>query len=121
MSEEKLDWIKVYQAGNKGKSFIKPGRVRLMSTERKDVLVARIGDDIFAYDTKCPHNGFSLKDVPPEHDCKVVCPLHRYEFDLKSGKNTSGEGFYLEVYPIEFRADGMYIGFPQRPKFLGIF
>lgn len=121
MSADELEWIKVHQAGSRGKSFIKPGKVRLMSTERKDVLVTRIGDDIYAYDTKCPHNGFSLKDVLPEKDCSITCPLHRYAFDLRTGKNLSGEGFYLENYPIQFRNDGMYIGFPKRSRFLGIF
>jgi len=41
----------------------------------------------------------------------VVCPLHRYCFDMKNGRNTSGEGYFLKTYPIELRAEGLFIGF----------
>jgi len=42
---------------------------------------------------------------------QVVCPLHRYRFNIKNGRNTSGEGYYLKTYPLEQRADGIYISF----------
>ncbi len=121
LEPEKLDWIKVYQAGNQGMNFIKPGKVRLMTTERKDIQVARLGNELFAYETHCPHNGFSLKDVVPSEDCIVTCPLHRYSYKLQTGAEMSGEGFRLEIYPIQLREDGMYVGFPKKRRLFGIF
>jgi len=42
---------------------------------------------------------------------QVVCPLHRYRFNIKNGRNTSGEGYYLKTYPLERREDGLYVAF----------
>jgi 3-phenylpropionate/trans-cinnamate dioxygenase ferredoxin subunit len=55
---------------------------------------------------KCPHQGQKLDNAKCE-DGFIVCPWHRYGFDLKTGR---GGGLYLENYPIEIRADGVYAG-----------
>jgi 3-phenylpropionate/trans-cinnamate dioxygenase ferredoxin subunit len=47
----------------------------------------------------------------------VVCPLHRYRFNVKNGYNSSGEGFYLKTYPVEQREDGVYIGLEKTGLF----
>jgi len=47
----------------------------------------------------------------------VVCPLHRYRFNIKNGYNSSGEGFYLKTYPLEKREDGLYIGLEKSSLF----
>jgi nitrite reductase/ring-hydroxylating ferredoxin subunit len=44
----------------------------------------------------------------------VVCPLHRYDFDLKTGKGLSGVADTLTTYPIEFREDGVYLGIIEK-------
>jgi 3-phenylpropionate/trans-cinnamate dioxygenase ferredoxin subunit len=50
----------------------------------------------------------------------VVCPLHRYKFDLKNGRNISGEGYYLKNWPVEIREDGVYVGI-EESKLFGLF
>jgi 3-phenylpropionate/trans-cinnamate dioxygenase ferredoxin subunit len=47
----------------------------------------------------------------------VVCPLHRYKFNVQNGRNTSGEGYYLKTYLVEERNDGVYIGFEEKVSF----
>ena len=39
----------------------------------------------------------------------VVCPLHRYKFDLKTGRNTSGEGFFLKRWVVEVNDEGVFV------------
>jgi 3-phenylpropionate/trans-cinnamate dioxygenase ferredoxin subunit len=46
--------------------------------------------------------------------------LHRIAFDIKTGKNATGEGYYIETYPVELREDGLYMGF-QKKKWWQIF
>jgi 3-phenylpropionate/trans-cinnamate dioxygenase ferredoxin subunit len=48
---------------------------------------------------------------------QVVCPLHRYAFDMKNGRNTTGEGYFLKTYPIELRPEGIFIGFKPNSFF----
>jgi 3-phenylpropionate/trans-cinnamate dioxygenase ferredoxin subunit len=39
----------------------------------------------------------------------IVCPVHRYKFNLQNGRNTSGEGYYLKRWAAEEREDGVYV------------
>ena len=62
---------------------------------------------------KCPHASGNLADGYIDALGNIVCPIHRYKFNLQNGRNTSGEGYYLKQYPIEMRADGIFIGFGE--------
>jgi nitrite reductase (NADH) small subunit len=61
-----------------------PGEVALVSVDGEDVAVLRRGDEILAIGNQCPHQGGSLADGFVEGDI-VTCPLHGWEFDLRSG------------------------------------
>jgi len=71
------------------------------------VLLVNHQDQLFLVKNKCPHQGASLSKAHCE-DGMIVCPRHRYGFDLKTGR---GAGLYLDTYPIEEREDGVYAGF----------
>ena len=40
----------------------------------------------------------------------IVCPLHRYKYNMENGRNVSGEGYYLKHWLVECREDGVYVG-----------
>jgi len=73
------------------------------------ICIAKFNDSIFAFAYKCPHAGGILADGYIDALGNVVCPLHRYKYDLKNGRNTSGEGYYLKHWPAEIREDGVYV------------
>ena len=84
----------------------------------KNICVAKHNDQAFAFATKCPHAGGHLSDGYIDALGNVVCPLHRYKYDMKNGRNVSGEGYYLKHWPVEVRENGVYVGL-DKPK--GIF
>jgi nitrite reductase/ring-hydroxylating ferredoxin subunit len=61
-----------------------PGKATLVSVGGVDVALFRRGDEIFAIGNECSHQGGSLCDGAVEGDI-VICPLHGWEFDLRSG------------------------------------
>lgn len=83
----------------------------------KTICVAKHGNSVFACAHKCPHAGGHLADGFIDALGHVVCPLHRYKFSLINGRNTSGEGYYLKTYPVEERADGIYVGIEENSFF----
>lgn len=115
-----IEWHRIHPAGTKGISFLADGEIREMELGGKRICLARDGSAIFAVDSKCPHNGAAFKNGFVEPGCIITCSLHRYQFNLETGKNISGEGFYLEHYPLEIRGDGLFVGFPRK-KLWGIF
>ena len=73
------------------------------------VCVAHSEKGVSAVKDKCPHQGVALSNGHCTEHGMIVCPWHRYQFDLETGR---GAGTYVEVYPMEEREDGLYIGFP---------
>ena len=61
-----------------------PGRGEMVTVNGDEVAVFRRGDEVFAIGNQCPHQGGSLCEGFLEGDI-VVCPLHGWEFDLRSG------------------------------------
>jgi 3-phenylpropionate/trans-cinnamate dioxygenase ferredoxin component len=49
------------------------------------VVVARCGQEYFAVEDRCTHDGAPLGEAEYE-DCKVVCPRHGAQFCLRTGE-----------------------------------
>ncbi len=77
----------------------------------KKITLAKWEDGYFAFASKCPHASGRMASGYINPLGQVVCPLHRYAFDMKNGRNTSGEGYFLKTYPVETRPEGIFIGF----------
>ncbi len=66
---------------------------------------------------KCPHAGGLMADGYTDALGNIVCPLHRYQFSLTTGRNTSGEGYYLKTFPVEVTPHGVFIGLEENNLF----
>ncbi len=75
----------------------------------KELCIARIKGALKACAAKCPHAGARMAQGYVDVLGNIVCPLHRYKFELERGRNVSGEGYYLKTYRVEEREDGVYI------------
>ena len=75
----------------------------------KTICIAKHNDQVFACTQKCPHAGALLADGHIDVLGNLVCHLHKYKFNLKNGRNISGEGYYLKTFAIEERADGFFV------------
>ncbi|MFM1963321.1 MAG: hypothetical protein RLZZ172_2166 [Bacteroidota bacterium] len=79
----------------------------------KTICIARFKDQLFAFQSKCPHAGAKMVMGYIDAQGNAVCPLHRFKFSLKNGYNVTGEGYNMRTYPLELRPDGIYVGFRQ--------
>jgi nitrite reductase/ring-hydroxylating ferredoxin subunit len=75
----------------------------------KKICIGRHNEVLFAFAYKCPHASGILADGYIDALGNVVCPVHRYRYDIKTGRNTSGEGFYLRHWPVEVKEDGVFV------------
>ncbi len=83
----------------------------------KVICIAKNNDSLFGCSQKCPHAGGIMAEGAIDIHGNIVCPLHRYRYNMKNGHNVSGEGYYLKTYPIETRADGIFIGIEDKGIF----
>ncbi len=92
-----------------------------MEVDGKKICLGRFGDALKACTAKCPHAGAHMSDGYIDAVGNIVCPLHRYKFNLTTGRNVTGEGYYLKTYQIEERKDGVYINFEKSKKLFDLF
>ncbi len=91
---------------------IPPGGRKSIFVDDIPALLIRVGDDYFAIEDVCSHDGQPLTDGPVQAG-QITCPRHGARFDLRTGKPmcmpaTSAIG----VFAVEKRSDGLYVG-PQ--------
>ena len=53
----------------------------------KQVILCRVEGRIYALDAKCPHEGGRISDGPLIDGKLAMCPLHRFQFDPRTGKS----------------------------------
>jgi nitrite reductase/ring-hydroxylating ferredoxin subunit len=87
-----------------------PNNIAVVDIRDKKICLARYEDRWHSFAYKCPHASGIMANGNIDANGNIVCPVHRYRFSLKNGRNTSGEGYYLKTYPVEQRADGLYVG-----------
>lgn len=97
-------WYLVPDLVFNGETFIKKVKVG-----GKSICLVGQGGELFALGAKCPHAGGDLTQGWC-NDGKLICPLHRYSFDLKTGKGSAGQNDYVSSYPVEIRGMEVYIG-----------
>jgi len=85
----------------------------LVTVSGKTITVGKHRDQLFACAQKCPHAGGPLADGYVDALGNIVCPLHRYRFDPHNGRNTSGEGYFLKIFAVEQREDGVFVNIPR--------
>ena len=82
-----------------------------LEVDGKKFTLAKFQDSYFAFASKCPHASGRMAEGYINPLGQVICPLHRYSFNMFNGFNTSGEGYFLKTYPLELRDEGLFIGF----------
>jgi len=84
-------------------------QIAVIELKGKKICIGKYKDELFGFAYKCPHAGGIMADGYIDAIGNIVCPLHRYKFNIANGRNTSGEGYYLKHWKVERRSDGIYI------------
>jgi 3-phenylpropionate/trans-cinnamate dioxygenase ferredoxin subunit len=114
-SEKKYTWHKI--ADHRSALVLNAQGMAQCEVGGKKICISNYKESLFGCAVKCPHAGGNMSAGYVDALGNVVCPLHRYKFSLQNGRNTSGEGYFLKTYPIEERADGVYLGMEDNNPF----
>ena len=104
----KMNWIKIFDP----EILQAADFIRGMEVNGKKFCVIKTGDSFFATQFYCPHAGAALAYGWCKNQ-KLICPYHRYEYDLQTGRGAPGQGDYINTYPIEIKEDGVYVQLPE--------
>ncbi|MGZ5134709.1 MAG: Rieske (2Fe-2S) protein [Flavitalea sp.] len=102
------EWHKI--ADTENEIALAENGIAVVEIKGKKICLAKFQEQWFGFAFKCPHAGGMLANGYIDLTGNIVCPVHRYKFNLNNGRNTSGEGFYMKTFPTEIRPGGVYIG-----------
>lgn len=61
------------------------GTMKMVAVDGKELVLARVGEEFFAADERCPHMGGRLSKGMLSGTI-IVCPRHGSRFDLRDGR-----------------------------------
>ena len=111
MSSLQYDWHKIADVKEEI-SFASNG-IAVVEAAGKKFCVSELEGALYAFAFKCPHASGFLAEGWLDPLGNLVCPVHRYKYNIKNGRNVTGEGYYLPTYPIEIRTEGVFVGFKR--------
>ena len=112
---EGLDWFKIAETDE-----LPEGRVKTVTAGARSMALTHFNGKYTAMDNRCPHQGGPLGEgsieVGKDGRCWLRCPWHGWDFDPETGKPPGGhEDTGQQLYPVEVRDDGIYLGLEQEP------
>ncbi|HET9434967.1 MAG TPA: Rieske 2Fe-2S domain-containing protein [Chitinophagaceae bacterium] len=119
MSDKKYKWHKV--ADSLGEVEFASNNIAVVDLDGKNICLGKSNDAVFAFAYKCPHAGGVLAEGFIDALGNVVCPLHRYKYNIANGRNVSGEGYYLKHWPVQVKEDGVFVGVEGSGGLFGLF
>lgn len=111
-----LVWTKVAELDE-----LADGRVKSASAGNVQIALVRFNGQYSAMDNHCPHQRGPLGEGSIEKGvdgkCWLRCPWHGWDFDPLTGKPPGGhEDAGQQLFAVEQRADGVYVGTPPEPE-----
>lgn len=86
--------------------------VSKISVGGKKLCIVNYNGEVFALSAKCPHAGADLSEGWCENR-KLICPFHRYAYDLETGRGSAGQNDFVPTYKVEIRNNEVYVGIPS--------
>lgn len=96
-----------------GVNELESGQRRAIVVDEISMLLIRIGDEFFAIEDYCSHDGRPLNNGPIE-DCSITCPRHGAKFDLRTGRPLcmpATEPIY--TFEVQVRDGNVFVKVPE--------
>ena len=108
--KKNIRWYKVFSSAAKATEVLPLNKPVKVDMDGGILCLIRTDKGFYAFEELCPHAKAPLIDSWADENNCLVCPYHRYKFDLDTGFEKTCGGNALKRYPIEIRDDGLFIG-----------
>lgn len=105
-----MEWVQALAAG--GLTDEKP---IIFKHGPKQICVWKKDGELFAFDNRCPHEGYPLREGALDGNCILTCHWHNWKFNLRDGSNLDGEDS-LRTYPVKMEDGFVWLNLTDPPK-----
>ena len=95
-----------YRAASIGE--IPPGAGRLVEVGGEEVALFNFNGEYYAISDLCPHRGASLAEGFLDGG-KVFCPLHCFDFNLKTGECATVPSLRVRTYEVKISGEDIFV------------
>ncbi|OOQ61789.1 Rieske (2Fe-2S) protein [Mucilaginibacter pedocola] len=83
--------------------------IKKVKVDGKSICLVGYEGEVFALGSVCPH---AREDLSRGWcaDGKLVCPVHRFSYDLHTGRGSPGQNDYVDSYPVKIKGEVVYVG-----------
>jgi len=93
-------------------SELPEGRARGYAIEGLAIALVRVGESVFAMDSRCPHAGGRL-DRSTAVAFAITCPMHGARFDIRTGQCMNAPYDNIRTFQTRISDGIVEIGFPE--------
>jgi toluene monooxygenase system ferredoxin subunit len=72
------------------------------------IFLVRLGEEVFAYEDRCPHTGASLSDGRLQKNC-LTCRHHLWQFDARTGQSIRPKGYKIKSYLVKIEDGDVFV------------
>ena len=104
-----MAWVRFFKSQEDAIKLIPPGTLRRVKFKDDFFCFGHNDAGLFALKDECPHERVALSPGRINHLGEVICPLHAYCFDVKTGDEQTGKNCRAKVYELEKREGGIFL------------
>ncbi|MFY7901041.1 MAG: Rieske (2Fe-2S) protein [Chitinophagaceae bacterium] len=111
-----IEWIQI--AASISEIPFQSNNMCVIDVKDTKITLVNYQNQLYAIAYKCPHASGIMANGFIDGIGNAVCPLHRYKFNIKNGRNTTGEGYYLKTYSVDVNEQGVFVALTKQSIWL---
>ena len=104
-----VKWIKIFNSKNDADKAIKNGKPVKLRIGTRELCLTKFNGQYYVTANSCPHQRESLNKGTINYTGEIICPLHFYRFDLRTGRECQGRTGDLATYRVKVEESGMFV------------
>ncbi|MEX1188130.1 MAG: Rieske 2Fe-2S domain-containing protein [Bacteroidia bacterium] len=112
--KKEIYWFLLFSSEEKAIENLPLNKVVAIEVDSKELCIARHDTGYFVTNSKCPHQGLPLNKGGFCEKGNIICPFHRYEWDMRTGRESRMQENNMEVYPVKLDEKGLWVGIEKK-------
>ena len=83
--------------------------IKAVHLNELEIAILRMGLEFYAFQSTCPHRGASLIQAHINANGEIICPLHQYRFELKTGVLKMGFCSDMKTFQTQLTDEGLLV------------
>lgn len=115
--KREITWHLLFSSLEKAEELLPKNKAMEVEVDNKSLCIVRSDDGYFVTDNSCPHQKLPLSRGGFCENGHLVCPFHRYQWEMKTGRESRRNEANMKIYPVKINENGLFIGIEGRKRF----